>query len=231
MKILVDEYGAGETKSPARIRFQGDPICVVDEEGVAEGGSTIEDIRRRGIDFFCPVDENGEAAEGSTLSDLAKRGISGFCVINEDGTPTPAPGVTPIFLYDEDGNRTVIDPLPLAPEPPVITLTSGATDLTPDFSIVFDSGPFAGDVLRLYDATLGLLVAHTITAGEESGDPISLGLSPLSAGSYVFYATHGRDGHYSAASNSQSITLTDLNGRLLWGTDQMLWDSDRMLWS
>mgnify|MGYP000107722529 FL=1 len=97
---------------------------------------------------------------------------------------------------------------PLAPEPPVLTLTSGATDLLPNFSILLDTPPEEDDVLRFYDQAQGLLNSHTVTAGEAGGNPIALELPELTPGDYDFYVTHDRGGHVSVASNIESITLT-----------------------
>ena len=97
---------------------------------------------------------------------------------------------------------------PLAPAAPVLTLTTGATDLTPGFSLLLDSPPEEDDVLRFYDQAQGLLHSHTVTAGEAGGNPIALDLPELTPGDYDFYVTHGRDGHFSSPSNVESITLT-----------------------
>lgn len=98
---------------------------------------------------------------------------------------------------------------PLAPpDPPTITLTSGATDLTPEFEIVTSINLEEDDVLRCYDQTQGLLASHTVTAGEAGGDPIYLDLPELSPDDYDFYWTHARGGAESDPSNVESITLT-----------------------
>ena len=99
------------------------------------------------------------------------------------------------------------DPL-TPPDPPTITLTSGASDLTPEFTFVAAINLEEDDIIRFYDQTLGLLASHTVTAGEAGGDPIYLDIAELTAGDYDFYATHERDGAESDPSNVESITLT-----------------------
>lgn len=106
------------------------------------------------------------------------------------------------------GGGSAIDPL-TPPDPPTITLTSGATDLTPEFTFVASINLEEDDVIRFYDQTIGLLApAHTVTAGEAGGDPIYLDIAELTPGDYDFYATHARSGAESDPSNVESITLT-----------------------
>jgi hypothetical protein len=100
----------------------------------------------------------------------------------------------------------------VAPDAPTITLTSGASDLTPNFDLIASINLAEDDILRFYDQTLGLLASHTVTALEAGGAAIYLDIPALSAGDYDFYATHARGGGESGASNVESITLTASGG-------------------
>jgi hypothetical protein len=123
------------------------------------------------------------------------------------------PGVlASLVMRVVDGSNTVLDGIfgggATAPDAPTITLTSGASDLTPEFTFVASINLVEDDILRFYDQTLGLLTSHTVTALEAAGATIYMDVPALTPRAYIFYATHARNGAESDASNTQSITLT-----------------------
>lgn len=97
---------------------------------------------------------------------------------------------------------------------PVLSITSGSSDTTPDFSAVLGSSITTGDTIRIqiqvagFDWSAPLLdTTHTITSGEASGHSVDLGLSALGSGSYDARAMvhHNTD---SAWSNTVTFTIS-----------------------
>ena len=100
----------------------------------------------------------------------------------------------------------VVDPL--APGAPMLEWISDSSDDTPEFDVTAGSGTFAeDDVITLYVDDVAQ-TPHVVTAGEEGEATLSLALGALADGIYNIRAKHIRDGHVSAFSNLEIVTIS-----------------------
>jgi len=105
----------------------------------------------------------------------------------------------------------VLDVTAAAPVAPVLLLTSGPTDNTPDFTLTGDLA--LGDTVRLQygtasDFTGASAVTNTVDAGEDAANTLSLVTGALADGTWYFRArTERPDALTSDWSNTESVTL------------------------
>lgn len=120
-RALVDGQGiaVGGTLTMAQLSDRGMmPACQVDADGVAGDGSTLLQLRSRGIPFFCEVTELGvDPVSGDTGRMLANRGIPAICPVDalgiaQGGTSTMVElsrrGIGYFCPVDEAGNETTL---------------------------------------------------------------------------------------------------------------------------
>lgn len=143
-RALVDGQGiaVGGTLTMAQLSSAGMmPVCEVDANGVAGDGSTLLQLRSRGIPFFCEVSELGiDPSSGDTTRTLASRGIRGDCLLTENGiaqggTATMVElsrrGIDYFCPVDEAGTETLLGP---DVAPPVFT--SATTGNNPENTVL-----------------------------------------------------------------------------------------------
>lgn len=112
------------------------PACEVDASGIANDGSTILELRARGIPFFCEVTEFGvDPVTGDTNRMLANRGIRGDCMLTENGiaqggvstmVELSRRGIDYFCPVDEAGNETTVGGVDVTP--PVFTTPTTGTN-------------------------------------------------------------------------------------------------------
>lgn len=137
-RCLVDGQGVAlnGTSTMAELSAKGMmPACEVDANGVADDGSTLLQLRARGIPFFCEVSELGvDPISGATNRTLANRGIRGDCMLTENGiaqggTATMVElstrGIDYFCPVDEAGTESTIGP---DVTPPVFTSPMSGTN-------------------------------------------------------------------------------------------------------
>lgn len=92
------------------------------------------------------------------------------------------------------------------------------------FEVQADGGDWSG----------ATVTNHTVTTSEIDGTQIDFPSDALSNGDYEARCKFKHSGgSYSAYSNIVSFTINAdaIDGRLLWGADQLTWGADRLIWS
>lgn len=98
-----------------------------------------------------------------------------------------------------------------APAAPTLTLISGATDNTPDFTLTGDL--VVGDTVRFQYSTSVVFsgaseITNTIDAGEDAANELDFSTGALADGTWYFRARTERPGHITSDwSNTQTINL------------------------
>lgn len=101
-----------------------------------------------------------------------------------------------------------------APATPVLTLTSGAGDNTPDFTYDGSGDLVEADTVRFQyahasDFTSASEITNTIDAAEDAANQFNFSTGSLANGLWYFRARTERTGHADSSwSNTQSITLS-----------------------
>lgn len=114
--------------------------------------------------------------------------------------------------------RVIQDLLPImgggAPDAPVLTLISGASDNTPDFTL--DGDLAVDDVVRFqYSTDSGFSgaseITNTIDAGEDAANTLSFATGSLADGTWYFRARIERPVNGNSGwSNTETRTLTEV---------------------